>query len=261
MSIWGSALHKATSPWQKFGSKIQTGAKSIFGGLDRSNNEFRDPGQASDYGLPGYNSQYNQYSNLSNQYGNRDINAARYSGFRKQQQQLGGMLRAEANGNGVGQRLVRQQAQDMADRGVGQQLAMANSARPGNQALAARNAAFASGGLQSAVGGQAAQAGLQAQLGAMGQYGQFLQGARGADEDMNKFNVDANLRLMGLNDQAQLEALRQRLGASQSQQQGSWNYQNQRGNRFNAMMGNPTQTENALGAVQGILQSVYKPGK
>lgn len=181
----------------------------------------REEMQRSQRGMvPHFNSQYQNYGNLAGQYGGREAPQAGYSDFRGQQVGLGRMLAAEAQGKGIGQQLIRQQAQGMADRGMQQQLGMAASARPGQSALATRGAMMNSANMNAQVGGQSAMAAGQHQLGAMGQYGQFLQGARGADESMNQFNVDARLKQLGLNDASQLEALRQRLQLSGMQQQG-----------------------------------------
>lgn len=155
---------------------------------------------------PGFDRQFGRYTQLSNGAEGRMAG----QGFRDAQGDLLRQLQADAAGKGPSQELVRMQAQGMADRGYGQQLAAAGAARPGQGALASRNAAFAGAGLQSQVGGQAAQAGLQARLGAMQQIGQVAGQARQGD-----------LSQMGLNDQTQLEALRQRLQLSGMQQGGS----------------------------------------
>lgn len=176
------------------------------------------------YGVPGFDSQYGNYGRLSNYYGGRNAPQMGDSQFRGNQQRLVGQLEAEAAGRGVGQQLVRQQAQGVADRAMSQQLGMAAGAAPGGGATAARTAALAGGQLQSAVGGQAAQAGLQAQLGAMGMLGSTLQGARGQDLQRGQANMQSQLTQTGMNDQAQLEALRQRMGISGMQQGGRMAY-------------------------------------
>lgn len=194
--------------------------------------------------VPGFDNQYQNYGRMSDRFGARQ---AQFSDFRNQQQGLGSMLAAEARGQGIGQQVVRQQAQGMADRGVGQQLAMAASARPGQGHIAGLNAAQNAGNINSQVGGQAALAGGQMALGAQGQYAQFLQGARGMDED-------TRLRQLGLNDQAQLNALGQRLQASGMQQQGNQFDQQLRVNRAIANMQEPTPWEKTLGAAMGGAQ-------
>lgn len=165
-----------------------------------------------------------------------------YSNFINQQQGPGvgqRLLQQEAMGKGIGQQLVRQQAQAQSDSILRQQLAQAAAARPGMGAMAARNAAFNAGNAQSVVGGQAAMAGGQMALNAQNQL------------------TDAELRLRGLNDQRQLEMLRQRLALQQAQQQGGMGYESQRGQRYGALIGAnaPTQTERTMGGIQGALGS------
>jgi len=205
-------------------------------------NKTEAPQMNQNFEVPRFNSQYGAYGNLAGSYDDRKANLSQAqlgrntSPFRGDQRQLAGMLMRQAQGHGPGQRLVRMQAQGAADRGMAQQMAMANSGRPGMGAMGARNAMMNSGNIQSQVGGQAAMAGLQAQLGATSQLGSVLQGARGQDlnasqfaasqkQQNDQFNTDARLRQMGLNDQAQLEALRQRLQLSGMQQQGGLTYE------------------------------------
>ncbi len=215
------------------------GAAGLFGG----GGEQYSPNRGA-FNVPDYQHQYSRYGQLGQQYAGRQAPQAGAftagpSWYEAGQRRFGNQLALEAQGRGVGQQVVRQQAQDMADRGTSQQLAMAASARPGAGAGAYQNAAFNAGNMQSAVGGQAALAGGQMQLGAMNQYGGFLQGARGQDQQQNmfnagqrqnnsQFNVDAQLRQMGLNDQSQLEALRQRLQLSGMQQGGAMGYEGMR---------------------------------
>ncbi len=196
------------------------GAYGLFGGSGKPSVN------RSNFDLPGYQQQYNQYGQIAGQSQGRQAPQAGFSDFRSGQQNLVGMLQAQARGKGPGQQLVRMQAQGMADRGSAQQLAMARGARPGAGPASYLGAAQNAAGIQSQVGGQAAQAGLQAQLGAIGQLQGTLEGARGADELQGRFNADAQMRQTGMNDQRQMEALRQRLMAAQMQQQGGMGYQN-----------------------------------
>lgn len=208
------------------------------------------------YKVPHFDNQYGQYADLSRDFAHRDAPsansyAASTSNFRGGQSQLARMLMNQAQGRGPGQRLVRMQAQNMADRGVAQQYGMAASQRPGGGAGAYQNAAMNAANMTSRVGEQAAMGGLQAQLGAVGQLGGVLQGARGQDEQLrmfnagqrqqgSQFNADAQLRQMGLNDQAQLEALRQRLQLSGMQQQGGLTYEQLRNQYRLGQMQQPT---------------------
>lgn len=177
------------------------------------------------FNIPGFHSQYKNYGQLSNHYGSRVAPQMGESAFRGDQTSLVRMLQAQAAGRGPGQALVRMQAQQAANNAMRTQLGIAAGAAPGGSAQAARTAALAGGEAQSAVGGQAAMAGLQAQLGAIGQLGGVLQGARGQDLARGNANMQARLQQTGMNDQAQLEALRQRLAASQAQQSGGMAYE------------------------------------
>lgn len=226
-------------PWGAAAGGIIGGGIGLFGG----GGEEYSPNRGA-FDVPDYQHQYSRYGQLGQQYAGRQAPQANAftagnSRFLPQQVALGRQLAMEAQGRGVGQQTVRLQAQQAADRGMAQQLAMAGSARPGSGAQAYQNAAFNAGNMASQVGGQAALAGGQLQLGAMGQYGQFLQGARGQDQQLgmfnasqqqqgSQFNADAQLRQYGLNDQAQLEALRQRLQLSGMQQQGAMGYESLR---------------------------------
>jgi hypothetical protein len=113
-------------------------------------------------------------------------------------------------------------------------------------AMAGRNAAFNTAQGQSMLGGQAAFAGSNMQLNAMGQYKNFLEGARGQD-------YDAQLRMYGLNDARQLELLRQRLQASGMQQQGGMGYEQNRADRAGAALGTPSAGEQWMSALGGGL--------
>lgn len=216
-------------------------AEGKYGGVNRSN-----------YDLPGYSQAHGQYGQLAQRYGNRQAPQAGQSSFRGDQQALGHMLAREAGGNGIGHQLIRNQAQGQADRGMQQQMGMAASARPGQGGMAMRNAMMNSGNMNAQVGGQAAQAQGQYQLGAMGQYGGFLQGARGQDDQMAQFNTDARLKQLGLNDQSQLNALQQRLQLQGMQQQGGMGYEQNRAQRYGAMMGAPTGGEQLLSGLGGM---------
>lgn len=205
--------------------------------------------QANQFRVPEFGNQYRDYTNLASATWKREAPQAAESPFRNQQASLLRQLQADAAGRGPSQDLVRMQAQGMADRGAQQQLAMAAGARPGQAASAGRNAAFNAANIQSQVGGQAAQAGLQARLGAMGMLGQAVQGARGQDNQMSQFNTDMQLRQLGLNDQSQLEALRQRLGLSGMAQQGTMSLEQMRNANQMAQMSQPKWWERGLGAI------------
>lgn len=207
------------------------------------------------YTVPGYNPAFQQYGNMADRFGSRGAQQASDSAFRNNQVTLGNQLSREAGGNGIGQQLIRQQAQGQADRGMQQQMAMAASARPGQGALATRQAMMNSGNMNAQVGGQSAQAAGQYQLGAMNNYGQFLTGARGQDQQQNQFNTDMRFRQLGLNDTSQMEALRQRLQLQQMQQQGGMNYEAGKNSRFGAAAGQPTNNEQNMAMMQGMMNA------
>lgn len=198
-----------------------------------------------------------------------------YSDFRGQQQQLGNLLMAQAQGRGPGQELVRMHAQEAADRGARQQLAMARSM--GGGALAARNAAMAQSQMQSQVGQQAAMGGLQAQLGAAQQAGGVLQGARGLDfqhalenarlrQQSGQFNVQSAMQQQQMNDAFRMAMLQQQMGLAQLQQQGGMGYEQARTARYAADQGvaanQPGMGSQLLGAGAGALDAYlqYKAG-
>lgn len=200
-------------------------AEQRYGGVDYRN-----------FQVPGYNGMFNNLGNAANRFGGQG------SSFRGDQVGLGNTLRNEANGNGVGQQLVRQQARDMADRASAQQFAAVGGARPGMQAMAARNAMLGSAMAQSEVGGQSAMASGQMTLGAQNAYGNFLQGARGGDMQQQQQN-----------NQAQLQAWQQQAQLAGMQQNGNMGYEANRAQRYGAMLGQnqPTDTEKYLGMLQG----------
>jgi hypothetical protein len=212
-----------------------------YGGIDRSN-----------YNVPGYDAAYGQYGQMAGGFAGRNAPQAGASMFRGQQAGLGQQLAREAGGNGIGQGLIRGQAQGQADRGLQQQYGMAAGARPGQAGLAYRQAAMNAGAQNAQVGGQSAQALGQYQLGAMNNYGQFLQGARGQDDSQAQFNVDARLRQLGLNDQSQLEALRQRLQLQGMQQQGGMGYEANRAGRYGGLLGVPTSEEQLISGAASL---------
>ncbi len=198
--------------------------------------------------VPQYNRQFNTFTDVAKGTQGRAAPQAADSDYSAYQSALLKGLLADSRGRGPGQQLVRMQAQQMADRGAQQQLAMARSARPGQSGMAGTNAAFNAANMQSQVGDQAAMAGLQARLGATQQLGQYAGQARGQDLQNNQFNADQQLRMYGLNDQTQLEALRQRLALSGMQQSGGMNYQQ-------LLAAQPSGYERLFGALSGAGQT------
>ncbi len=202
-------------------------AEQRYGGVNQQN-----------YNVPGYGGMFNNYGQAANRFGQQ---GSRWAG---QQNQFGNVLQQEALGHGVGQQLVGMQARQAADRASAAQFAALGGARPGMQAMASRNAMLGSAMAQSAVGEQAALGSANMTLGAQGQYGNFMQGARAGD-----------MQQQSQNNQAQLQAWQQQQQLAQMQQQGGMNYEQQRAQRYAAMLGQnqPTNTEKGLGLVGGAL--------
>lgn len=212
--------------------------------------------------VPHFQQQYGQYGQIANQRGalGQQLGsrvAPISNGVRGSQMGLGSILSQEARGQGVGQQLVRMQAQQAADRASQQQFAAVGGARPGMQAMAARNAMLGSSIAQSAVGGQAALGSAQMTLGAQGLYGNHLQSVRGQDEN-------TALQSRAINDRAQsdaygqqLQALGQRQGLSGMQQQGAMTAEQLRAQRYAALMGAPTSGEIAAGGLMGAAGAYF----
>lgn len=131
------------------------------------------------------------------------------SSFRQNQSDL--VRRLEAQSRGKGPSLAAQQLRAATDRLGSQQASIANSGRGGP--LAAQNAANNTALLGAQASQDSAAARIAEQQMALNQLGLTLHGARGADEDMSRFNagqrnqvgqnnLEAKLRTMGMNDDA-----------------------------------------------------------
>lgn len=232
------------------GGALIGGLMGGFGG----GNKASTPEYNNRYNLPGFQSQYDAYGRLAGHYDRRKPWQINESGFRPDQQALVKMLQQQAAGRGPGQELVRMQAQQMADRSAAQQLA-ASQGQVGGGAMAARNAALGTAAAQSQVGGQAAMGGLAAQLGATEQLGGVLQGARGQDLARNTTNANLGMQNRQLNQEAQLEALRQRLIASQMQQQGGLEFNRNASGYNQALLNVPTLGDKLMGMGAGFGQA------
>lgn len=217
----GAAIGSVGGPWGAAAGGLIGAGIGFFGGGGNSAPKPR----YGNYTVNNYDKQYGNYGRFADMAEARQAPQAQYSGqFRDEQGGYLRMMRREAQGNGIGQALVRSQAQSAADRNMSQQMGMAASARPGQTAMAARNAALAGGIGNSAIGEQAAQAGGQMALGAQSQYGQALAGARDQDENMNRFNVTAQQNQYQMNDNAALSAYDSRMRLSQMDQEGRMKY-------------------------------------
>lgn len=132
------------------------------------------------------------------------------SGFRSDQRELVGRLDALSRGQGPS--LAREQMRDATSRNMATQASIAQSGR-GNAALANMTAANASGQLGAQAAADTAQLRVQEQLGALQQLGGVIGQGRGQDQENSQFNalqtnyrdqanLEAQLKAMGLNDQA-----------------------------------------------------------
>jgi hypothetical protein len=130
------------------------------------------------------------------------------SSFRQNQSDL--VSRLEAMSRGEGPSLAAQQLRAATDRNSAQQASMANSGRGGPMAV--QSAANNMGLLGAQAAQDSASARIAEQQMALGQLGQNLNSARGADEEMSRYNagqmndvqkanLDAKLRAMGMDDQ------------------------------------------------------------
>lgn len=229
------------------------------------NNEFRGVNPA-DFQVPGLEQLGNQRLGLANQFLAQGAPQAGMSGFRGDQAQLIRMLQSQAAGQGPGQEIARLQAANQAQDGIKNQLSQAASQRGGASPLAARMAAQNSAGISGAAANAATMGGLNAQMGAIGALGQNIGMARGADEAMNQFNVQATLQNRQQQQQAALEALRQQLMGKDLQQQGMIAGQNARTARFASIAdagkeNMPTQEAVGAGFLSGILEAAMKSKK
>jgi hypothetical protein len=255
----------ALGDFLKKGVRVATlGASDI---LTADDPQAYDP-EKGNFSVPGYGRQYDNYGQAAAGFSHRG--APQMAGaqmgesqFRGDQAALIRGLQADAAGRGAGQQLVRMQAQQAANRGMSQQMAIAAGGAPGSGAANARTAALAGGAMQSQVGEQAALAGMQARLGALGQLGGVVSGARGQDLARGQANMQSalstqqgnmqgRLQQTAMNDQAQLEALRQRLALSGMQQQGMQGYEQMRYGGHMGILGMPTQGEKLMGLASGI---------
>lgn len=107
--------------------------------------------------------------------------------FRTGQMDLVRQLRAQAAGKGPS--LAGLQAQQVAQQSLAQQQALAASAAPGNEALAARQAAMNAGGTMANLAQTSAQARMAEQMAAQSMLGGVLGQGRGQDTQNEQFNA------------------------------------------------------------------------
>lgn len=125
---------------------------------------------------------------------------ADYSAFRDNQSNL--INRLEAMSRGEGPSVSREMLKEATDRNARQQQSMAQGGR-GNAALMAQNAQNNTAGLGAQAAQSAALGRVQEQQGALQALGINLYGARGADEDMNRYNTSGRTRRDEFNANAQ----------------------------------------------------------
>lgn len=267
----GAAIGTAFAPG--VGTAIGAGIGGLAGWLsgggksrmETADEQYGTGGTVGDFQVPGYAGLNQGYGSAIGQrdqlaqgmgLGNRPIYV---SDQRNSQLGLGTILAQEARGQGVGQDLVRMQARDAANRASAQQFAALGGARPGMQAMAARNAMLGTALAQSAVGNQAALGSAQMTLGAQQQYGQHLQGVRGQDESNRVAQYGLNdARVLG-SQRNQLDAYAQQMqlmdqqrALAGMQQQGNQQYQQNQTTRWSGAMGQPTDSEVTMGAITGL---------
>lgn len=109
--------------------------------------------------------------------------------FRGGQMALVRQLQEQAAGRGPS--LAGMQANAVAQRSLAQQQALAAGAAPGNEALAARQAAMNAGNTMNELASTSAQARMAEQMAARGQLGGVLGQARGQDIGNEQFNASS----------------------------------------------------------------------
>lgn len=206
----GSAL----GPWGTVGGAILGGLGGFLGGDPK--NEYRK-----------------QLEALAKGYGQRTApqagpaSQAGYSGFRANQAGLISQLEAMARGEGPSAATL--QMREAMDRAAGAQASAAAGAagRGANAGAAFRQASNNMAAIQAQGARDTATMRAAEQINALGQLGQVTAQGRAADEGINQFNaaaqnqvalanLQARLQQLGLNDQAQLQALMAAMGATQA---------------------------------------------
>lgn len=158
---------------------------------------------------------------------------AQTSGFRANQQDL--ISRLEALSKGQGPSLAAEQLRQATDRNMSQQASIAQSGR-GNAALAGLTAANNSMQLGQQAASDSAVARIAEQQMALQQLGGAIGQGRGQDQDLSQFNalqtnfrdqfnIEAQLRARGLDDQAIQAILGMKAASAQQAAQNSWSNQ------------------------------------
>jgi len=220
------------------------------GDLDRGQNEFRDVDRDS-FNLPGFSERDAYLNQTSRDFLGRTSPQAAESEFRRYQGRNLDRLNRLANGEDSYTAGQLQLAQDQMAR---QQMGMAAGAAPGAGAGARRAAMQNIARGNQGLAFNQAQAGIAERQAAIAALGQQSAAARAQDLQRNEFNVGAEQNQTNLNQTGWTAAQQLALQNAQNQQQGSFQYENQRGNRFNGLLTQPTTGERALGAITGAAQ-------
>lgn len=218
------------------------------GDMDRSKNEYAGVDR-NNFNLPGFQRRDEAYGRQGQSFLDRNAPQSADSSFRQYQSDTLDRLRHLANGEDS---MVAQQAKQAQAQSALQQARMVAGASPTNagmaQRLAMQNNSRYNQGLAQQVGLQQI-AERQAALSSMGN----LSGAaRAQDLQNNQFNANANLQQQGLNQSGWLGAQQLAQQNAEAQQRGGMEYEQNRTNRFGAMMNNPTTAERTAGALVGL---------
>lgn len=183
------------------------------------------------FGSQGSGSYQDMLKQLAQGYANRQAPQAGpaaqagYSQFRTNQQGLIAQLEAMAAGHGPSAATAQMQNAMQREAAAQSSAAAGAGGRGVNAGAALRNAANNTMAEQAQTARDTGMMRVNEQLGAVNQLGQTLQGARAGDEasnmfnagqqnDMARANLEAKLRTLGINDQAQLQAIMAAMGAA-----------------------------------------------
>jgi hypothetical protein len=215
-AMTGAAIGSLGGP---VGTAIGAGAGALLGGA------------AGYFGSQGAASYEDSLKRLSEKYGNRPAPQAgpaaqgAYSQFRQNQAGLIAQLEAMSRGHGPSAAAI--QMREAMDRAAGAQASAAAGAggRGVNAGAALRGAMNNTAAVQAQGARDTATMRAAEQLAAIQQLGSAIHQGRGADENMNQFNateqnrmaqanLEAKLRALGINTQAQLQAFMAAMGAA-----------------------------------------------
>lgn len=218
----GAMAGSAFGPW---GTAIGGGLGLLGGLFLGDSNQKADPNQK----------YKDQLAKLAQSYGGRPApqmggaSQAGYSDFRGNQAGLVSQLESMARGEGPSAAAI--QMRDAMDRAVAAQTssAVTASGRGVNQGAALLNASNQGAAITAQGARDTAVLRAQEQSNALGQLGQVIGQGRSADEATNQFNagsnnqvaatnLEAQLKMLGLNDEGQLRALLGIIGSSTPQQ-------------------------------------------